>query len=94
MADELEIVRDLFLNVGKLLVGNVACYKALAKLPNSEKAHVTVRQSLWWKDVFDCVFAEFPDVSVGLICSAKLDKAQMIPFWRARARLDGEDFVT
>jgi len=43
IADILHLVRDLFANSGKLLVVNVACYKAFAKLPNGQNAHVTVR---------------------------------------------------
>ena len=43
VADIASVVKDLFKLSKKLLVINVACYKAAALLPNGENAHVTVR---------------------------------------------------
>ena len=45
---------QLFLEVfssyaNRLVVLNIACYKATALLPNGKNAHVTVRDPMWWK---------------------------------------------
>jgi hypothetical protein len=53
----------------KLLIVNVACYKANAMLPYGENAHVTVRSPDWWKDVFDEISLNHQAVEVLLICS-------------------------
>ncbi len=43
------VLRDIFSYASKLIVLNIACYPAAAKLPNGENAHITVRHPLWWK---------------------------------------------
>ena len=53
----------------KLLVVNVACYKANALLPNGENAHITVRSPDWWKGVFDAISIGYENIEVMLICS-------------------------
>jgi hypothetical protein len=63
------LVAELFSFSKKLLVVNVACYKAAAMLPNGENAHITVRPPEWWKGVFDTIASNFKDVEVFLICS-------------------------
>ena len=44
-----KVIAELFALSKKLLVVNVACYKAAALLPNGENAHITVRSPDWWK---------------------------------------------
>jgi hypothetical protein len=63
------LVDELFSLTKKLLVINVACYKAAALLPNGENAHITVRSPDWWKGVIDSAAVKYPDVKVLLICS-------------------------
>ena len=69
VADIATVVKDLFNLSKKLLVINVACYKAAALLPNGENAHVTVRNPHWWKGVIDTIAIDYEDVEVMLICS-------------------------
>ena len=64
-----KVVSELFALSKKLLVVNVACYKAAALLPNGENAHITVRGADWWKGVFDVISSNYIDVEVFLICS-------------------------
>ena len=45
LTDIPNLVDELFMLSKKLLVINVACYKAAALLPNGENAHITVRGS-------------------------------------------------
>ena len=64
-----KVVSELFALSKKLLVVNVACYKAAALLPNGENAHITVRGADWWKGVFDAISSNYKDIEVFLICS-------------------------
>lgn len=38
------VLRDMFSYASKMIILNVACYPAAAKLPNGENAHITVRE--------------------------------------------------
>ena len=69
ITDIANLVDELFSLTKKLLVINVACYKAAALLPNGENAHITVRSPDWWKGVIDSAAVKYPDVKVLLICS-------------------------
>jgi hypothetical protein len=53
ISDVPAVLRDMFSYTTKLIVLNVACYPAAAKLPNGENAHVTVRRPFWWKGMVD-----------------------------------------
>ena len=64
-----KVIKELFSLSKKLLIVNVACYKAAALLPNGENAHITVRSPDWWKGVFDAISSNYKDVEVVLICS-------------------------
>ena len=64
-----KVVSELFSLSKKLLVVNVACYKAAALLPNGENAHITVRGADWWKGVFDVISSNYKNIEVFLICS-------------------------
>ena len=69
ITDVPKIVEELFLLAEKLLIVNVACYKAAALLPNGENAHVTVRSPDWWKGLFDVISMKHKYTEVVLICS-------------------------
>jgi len=74
IGDVPNILGELFSLATKLLVVNVACYKAAALLPNGENAHITVRSPDWWKGAIDTVSSNYPNVQVLLICSTHFDK--------------------
>jgi hypothetical protein len=76
-------IRDLFRHSKKLLIVNVALYKARALLPNGENAHITVRPALWWKGMFDAIAIEFPHVSVQILCSPAYLHAESFDLYRA-----------
>ena len=69
LTDIANLVDELFSLTKKLLVINVACYKASALLPNGENAHITVRSPDWWKGIIDGAAIKHPNVKVLLICS-------------------------
>ena len=69
ITDVANLTHELFSLAKKLLVVNIACYKAAALLPNGENAHVTVRSPDWWKGTIDAAAIKYPQVKVLLICS-------------------------
>jgi hypothetical protein len=77
------VLNDIFSHAEKLVVLNVACYKASAMLPNDENAHITVRDPLWWKGVLDTVSIQFPAVNVVLICSPTFGSCEIFECWKA-----------
>lgn len=93
IADIPSVIRDMFSYANKMLLVNVACYPAKAKLPNGENAHITVRQPSWWKGIFDCIATEFPHVEVCLICSPAWRKSETFPLWSGKGWLESETFV-
>lgn len=94
IADIANTVRQLFSLADRLLVVNVACYPARAMLPNGENAHVTVRPPLWWKGMFDAIAAEFPKVSILLLCSTGWRQVSPFEMWSANQWLHSPTFVT
>lgn len=83
VSDVPSVLRDIFSYAAKLVVLNVACYPAAARLPNGENAHVTVRDPVWWKGMVDGISVEFPDTSVCLICSTGWRQSSAFPIWNA-----------
>ena len=53
------LLRDIFRFSKKLVVLNIACYSANAKLPNGENAHITIRPPNWWKGMVDSISIEY-----------------------------------
>lgn len=93
ISDVPRVLRDIFSCAAKLVVLNVACYPAAAKLPNGENAHVTVRDPAWWKGMVDGISVEFPDTSVCLICSTGWRQSNAFPVWSANMWQQSNSFV-
>ena len=93
ISDVPTVLRDMFSYTNRLLVLNIACYPAAAKLPNGENAHITVRDPLWWKGMLDCISTEYPDVSVWLICSTGWRKSSDFQVWHAGQWQQSSTFV-
>ena len=94
LADVANIVHELFSLTKKILVVNVACYKAAALLPNGENAHITVRSPDWWKGVFDTISVRFPLVKVILICSTQFNKGVIYETFNSKDWNSSETFST
>jgi len=86
------VLRDMFSYAKKLVLLNVACYKAAAKLPNGENAHVTVRHPAWWKGMVDSIAVEYPDTIIYLICSKGWRVSDAFPPWSANRWLESSSF--
>ena len=78
------VVADLYNHARKIVVIQVACYEAKAKLPNGENAHVTVRNPVWWKGFLDSISSEFREIDTLLICTTKDKKVFSFKTWSAK----------
>ena len=84
IADIPNIVNELLSLSKKLLVINVACYKAAALLPNGENAHITVRTPDWWKGVIDASAVNHKDIEIMLICSTSFQAGIVYETFKAQ----------
>jgi tetratricopeptide (TPR) repeat protein len=89
-----KVIRELFKYSKKVLIVNVACYKARALLPNGENAHITVRPAIWWKGMFDAIAIEYPDISLQLLCSPQYLHAESFDLYKASDWENSEFFET
>jgi hypothetical protein len=93
ISDVPSVLRDMFSYATKLIVINIACYPAAAKLPNGENAHITVRHPIWWKGMVDSIAVEYPKVIIYLICSTAWRNGNAFPPWSGNAWLESSSFV-
>jgi hypothetical protein len=93
ISDVPSVLRDMFSYATKLIVINVACYPAAAKLPNGENAHITVRHPIWWKGMVDSIAVEYPNVIIYLICSTGWRNSNSFPPWSGNKWLESSSFV-
>lgn len=93
ISDVPSVLRDMFSYASKLIVLNVACYPAAARLPNGENAHITVRPPAWWKGMVDSISVEYPAISVFLICSSGWRNSSAFPAWSANMWQESSTFV-
>ena len=93
IADVPNVIRDIFSYAKKLVIINVACYPAAAKLPNGENAHITVRHPHWWKAQIDMVALDFPKISILLLTSPAYNKPVAFPIYKAQDWADSKNFV-
>ncbi len=92
VSDVPKVLYDMFSYAKKLIVLNVACYKAKALLPNGENAHITVRHPHWWKGMVDSCSVDFPDLQVLLLTSLDRGQAHQFPIFSDRARHEDQRF--
>ena len=77
------VLRDIFSYANRLIVLNIAYYKATALLSNGENAHVTVRNPMWWKRMLDSISIDFPAVNILLLCSPTYRSTEIFEIWKA-----------
>ena len=73
------VLNDIFAQAGRLVVINVAGYKANALLPTGENAHITVRPAEWWQGAVDLVASAWPEVTAVLYHSEGYKNARRLP---------------
>ena len=81
ISDLKNVISDLYYYASKIVVLQVACYEAKAKLPNGENAHITVRNPLWWKGFIDAISSNFESTKTALVCSTAFRKALIFNVW-------------
>jgi hypothetical protein len=94
ISDVPAVLRDICSYAKQMVIINVACYDAAARLPNGENAHITVRKPQWWKGVLDVISIEHPHLNMVLFCSTGYNKVVNFNVWRAQNWQDSEKFVT
>ena len=70
-ADVPWVLYDIFSKAEKVVIINVASFKASKKITNSENAHITQRPPFWWKGMIDCVANYFPNINYSLLVSTE-----------------------
>ena len=94
IADVEATLNDIFSYAKKLVILNIACYPAAAKLPNGENAHITNRHPYWWKAQVDNFALKFPNVNIQLLTSLEWRKTDAFPLYRGKDWIDSKNFVT
>lgn len=88
------VLKEIFSLAKKLVILNIAAYRARALLPNGENAHITVRDLHWWKGMVDSIAIQFPNVMVKLWVCPKYTEAHGFKLYSAADWLDQDSFVT
>ena len=78
-----DVLTHIYSHALKLVIIQVACYRAAALLPTGENAHITVRPPIWWKGFIDSISIKFPQISTMLFCSTEYKHAQLFKIWNA-----------
>ncbi len=68
IADVPWIVEEMFACAKKFVFVHIACYPALARLPNGENAHITIRSPAWWHGLFEATANRFPECDYEIAC--------------------------
>ena len=79
VADVGYVLNDIFAQARRLVVINVAGYRANALLPNGENAHITIRSAQWWQGAVELVASAWPDVTAVLYHSESYTQASRLP---------------
>ncbi len=86
------VINDLFKYATKCIVINVACYNAVALLPNGENAHITVRPPSWWLGQIECISSLHPEIYWALFASEGYNNAKFYGVHRMKDRLDSKNY--
>lgn len=64
------VVEEQFSYAKKFVFANIACYPALATLPDGSNAHVTVKNPEWWDGLFYAISQNKRNVKYAIVCAA------------------------
>ena len=93
IGDVKNVLTDIFEHANKLVILQIACYSAAAKLPNGENAHITLRHPLWWKGMLDSFSIDYKDISIVLLCSEKYKKILEFNIWSGNDWIRDNKFI-
>lgn len=86
IADVPWVVREIFEHADKCVFATISCRFALAKLPNGQQAHITMRSPHWWNGLFQTIANDFPNVDFFLCCDGPNPKGEREKFWFRRTK--------
>jgi len=92
IGDLKNVLYDIYRYSKKLVILQIACYPAFAKLPNGENAHITIRNPQWWKGFVDSISSDFDSVSTILMCSKSFGNIVTFETWSANVWHELESF--
>ena len=78
---DIEWILKRFLKISKKFIFiNVACYEAIALLPDGKNAHINIQKPNWWSNKIENLLENQKEVKVICICTIKDDgKVKHIP---------------
>tara|TARA_B100001057_G_scaffold480940_1_gene554375 strand:+ start:144 stop:803 length:660 start_codon:yes stop_codon:yes gene_type:complete len=69
---DIEWILDRFFKISKKFIFiNVACYEAIALLPDGRNAHINVQEPIWWSNTIEKLIKNHKGVKVICICTIK-----------------------
>jgi len=69
---DIEWILDRFFKISKKYIFiNVACYEAIALLPDGENAHINIQKPIWWLNKLEKFLKNNKEIKVICICTVK-----------------------
>ena len=69
---DIEWILDRFFKISKKFIFiNVACYEAIALLPDGRNAHINIQKPIWWSNKIEQLIKDQIGVKVICICTIK-----------------------
>lgn len=70
------ILHKIFSITNKFVFLNIACYNAIALLPNGQNAHTNIKEPKWWFEKLVSFKKEFPSLKIICLCAVINEKGQ------------------
>ena len=79
--NDIDWILERFFNISKKFIFlNVACYEAIALLPNGRNAHINTQKPVWWLNKINKFLKNQKNIKLICVCSVKVDgKIKLIP---------------
>ncbi len=71
------VLREILLLTNKITFMNIACYPALALLPNGENAHINIKSYEWWKKKLIKFAEEFKELKILALCDYRRENTNL-----------------
>ena len=72
MEDTNWVLREFMSLTKKITFFNIACYPAIALLPNGKNAHINIQTRDWWQEKLIKCAKEFKDLKILALCGYRL----------------------
>lgn len=63
------VVEEQFSYANKFVFANIACYPALATMPDGSNAHATVKHPEWWDGLFYAISQNKRNIKYAIVCA-------------------------